>query len=742
MKPDIDLVWFRDFQLKMWPMAADNYRQLADVEQKKVSVGNMEFIIQHNPGRAISGGARVDKASIAARKCFLCNDARPVGQISNGFGEYDLLVNPYPIFLHHFTVPTRSHIPQRIRGRVMDMLGLAAVVPGYTVFYNGPCCGASAPDHCHFQIGDSDMFTLPKAISENGVKEVCRLKDAVLYRSVDLPVNSFIIDYDKDVSGARMLEDVLIPNLPVVDGEYEPRINVLCSKGRIIVIPRKAHRPSFYTTGETDGVMVSPASVDLGGVMVLPRRIDFDEADASLLHRVLSEVCLSYTEMEAISTKIIGSPAVYVGIMAADRIVVTFEGEFICEGVAFSGRHHLGISHSSGKLLLDGEEVESPLEFYPADAAADTAFGVEDVTIGIGFHWQRRESQRFHGSARFISDAGKVRLINRIDVEEYLLSVISSEMSASAGQEFLKAHAVISRSWLLAQIRGGDAKQGAAEMKETDTERVKWYDHDDHDLFDVCADDHCQRYQGINRQTTDEVKDAVASTRGLVLMYDGELVDARFSKCCGGVFEKFSTCWQPIDKPYLAPRRDSVNDTDFPDLRDSVEADKWISSSPEAFCNTRDIAILSQVLNSYDREDTDFYRWEVSYTRSELSELVRARSGIDFGEVVDLIPEERGTSGRISRLRIVGTKRVMTIGKELEIRRTLSASHLKSSAFIVERKFAPDSAIPECFILRGVGWGHGVGLCQIGAAVMGSRGYSYADILRHYFIGATIEKIY
>jgi SpoIID/LytB domain protein len=312
-------------------------------------------------------------------------------------------------------------------------------------------------------------------------------------------------------------------------------------------------------------------------------------------------------------------------------------------------------------------------------------------------------------------------------------------MSATASLELLKAHAVISRSWLLAQIDKtksiAQSDQTYSACTETADERIKWYDREDHTNFDVCADDHCQRYQGVTRQSTPTVAAAIAATRGQVLTYDGKLCDARFSKCCGGVLEQFENCWEPKHFNYLVARRDSANPADFADLRYESAAEQWIKERPDAFCNTADAEILSQVLNNYDQETKDFYRWTVTYTRQELSALVKERSGIDFGDIVDLQPLERGTSGRITRLRIVGSKYTMVIGKELEIRRTLSKSHLYSSAFIVECQ-------ADSFTLRGAGWGHGVGLCQIGAAVMGAKGYDYKQILSHYFVNSQLTTIY
>ncbi len=348
----------------------------------------------------------------------------------------------------------------------------------------------------------------------------------------------------------------------------------------------------------------------------------------------------------------------------------------------------------------------------------DGTFEIDDVTIGIGFHWERRERQRFAGKLRIINDGLMEIAVNDIPLEEYLKSVISSEMSANASEALLKAHAVVSRSWLLANIRKEEAAEPSPRPAKTERERVRWYDREDHRLFDVCADDHCQRYQGLTRQTNSAVARAVEETRGEVLAFDGAICDTRFSKCCGGRSELFENCWGPVPHPYLT----SVADNDG-------------SEGASDFCDTADAAILRQVLNSYDRETPDFYRWEVSYSPEELSSLLRRKTGIDFGEVLALEPVETGPSGRIARLRVRGSKRDMVIGKELEIRRSLSESHLYSSAFTA-------SLEEGRWRLRGRGWGHGVGLCQIGAAVMGARGYGYREILAHYFPNASLTKIY
>ena len=439
-------------------------------------------------------------------------------------------------------------------------------------------------------------------------------------------------------------------------------------------------------------------------------------------------------------------PQIAVGILSGKEIEFSFPIKFISsDGTESSGMQKA--IYWDGKIHWQGKEYNE-LSFTPQQGAS-AFFELKDVTIGINFHWERKEVQKFKGELKIIVEGEQLTAINVISIEEYLISVISSEMSATASLELLKAHAVISRSWLVNKLRVENGEwrvtlqpdsAAHSQLSILNSQLIKWYDHEAHKNFDVCADDHCQRYQGITRASTPQAIEAVSATRGEVLMYKGAICDARFSKCCGGAFEEFQNCWENVKHPYLIRQRDSKTEKQLPDLTIETEADKWIRTSPVAFCNTQDKKILSQVLNNYDQETADFYRWKVSYSQQELSELIHQRSGIDFGQIIDLIPVERGTSGRLVRLKIVGTLRTLIIGKELEIRRTLSTSHLYSSAFVVDKEYGDE--LPSRFILTGAGWGHGVGLCQIGAAVMGEQGYKYEEILSHYYPGSTLEKQY
>lgn len=429
------------------------------------------------------------------------------------------------------------------------------------------------------------------------------------------------------------------------------------------------------------------------------------------------------------------NPEISVGILSATRIEFILDGEFNFEGRTYTGKHQ--IEYADGKILFNGQPFNK-VQLIPK--SENSIFTLLDVVIGIGFHWERTENQRFEGKLEFIVEGEKIKAINRIPIESYLISVISSEMSATSSLELLKAHAVISRSWMLSQIEKKNnleqSNTAYTSDTRTETEWIKWWDREDHANFDVCADDHCQRYQGITRASTslEAVKAAVNSTHGILLTFDGKICDARFSKCCGGAVEEFDNCWEPVKHPYLTKLYDNSNGV-LPNLSVNANAEEWIRTSPEAFCNSKEAEVLSQVLNNYDQETADFYRWKVEYTTKQITDLAKRKIGVDFGEIQELLPLERGTSGRILRLKVVGKLKTLILGKELLIRKAFSESHLYSSAFVVDKT-------SEGFVLTGAGWGHGVGLCQIGAAVMAHKGYSYNEILNHYFPNALVQKIY
>ena len=434
-------------------------------------------------------------------------------------------------------------------------------------------------------------------------------------------------------------------------------------------------------------------------------------------------------------------PIVSVGIVSASKLLFSLNAPYTVCGSQRCGKQVVELS--DGRILWENALYDELL-FEPTDA--QSSFTLEDVTIGVNFHWEQKEAQTFLGKLRFIVEDNNICAINELPVETYLTSVISSEMRATSSLELLKAHAVISRSWLLAQMEQRKADNNNVEKQssffKTDEEIVRWYDREDHKRFDVCADDHCQRYQGITKAANKHVVEAIQQTAGEILTSHGEICDARYSKCCGGAVEEFQYCWENIKKPYLQALPDALPDTTpLPDLTDEAVARQWILSSPDAFCNTTDQKVLSQVLNDFDQETTDFYRWSQTYSQAEVKQLLEEKLEVQFGNIIDLVPLSRGKSGRIYRLKIVSKERTLIIGKELEIRRALSKSHLYSSAFIVEKTDIKDG-VPQKFIIKGAGWGHGVGLCQIGAAMMGKQGYRYEEILLHYYKGAEITKAY
>ena len=741
-------------QLGVWQQAKDNYEALSHVAIKNFKLGDVPVKVQFNPARIVSSAAKVDVKSIKERKCFLCGANRPGIQEGVPFygkkREYTVLVNPFPIFPKHLTIPDVEHVDQIIGcdgERYEDMLSLAEILDDFVIFYNGPKCGASAPDHMHFQGGNKGFLPVEYDYAILKKRLIHSCCGASVYAVENYLKSTVAIEADNKEAAVHEFRQIY-NSLVIKDEEKEPMLNILSwsvGKGSgkkyiSIIFMRDKHRPSHYFAEGDSNILLSPASVDMGGVFITPLEKDFAKISEKNLIEITDEVEIGDDLFCAIENAIKPQPEVNVGIIYGEqKIDFEFNSPYrvsaLLENEPLTVAGVQSVTCENGRVLWNGREYDELL-FTPEGLGT---FWLRNVTIGVNFHWERREDQKFEGKLKFIVENGALTAINVIGVEDYLTSVISSEMSATASENLLKAHAVISRSWLLAQIEKN--KEIVAQKKEysacacTDDELIKWYDREDHVNFDVCADDHCQRYQGLTRASTKKVRDAIAQTWGEVLAYNGKICDARFSKCCGGAVEEFQHCWEPVKHGYLVKLRDSENPADLPDLTVEENARKWIMDSPDAFCNTTDKDILSQVLNSYDQETVNFYRWKVEYDKKELGELILKRSGVDYGEILDLVPVERGTSGRLVRLKIVGTKKTMTIGKELEIRRTLSASHLYSSAFVVEKS-------GNKFILHGAGWGHGVGLCQIGAAVMGERGYNYEQILLHYFVGASVEKRY
>lgn len=732
-------------QLSRWPLACENFRALKNVRVRELEAGGLTVKLQFNPARIISSAAKLDKSDIVSRKCFLCRENRPAEQSMIRFEgrkgkKYHILVNPYPIFPDHLVIAAVRHTDQSIWHRYVDMLDLARKYDGFTFFYNGPKSGASAPDHHHFQAAPKGLIPLLNDVDGlvEGLHPLISVQDASIYHYDRFTTGVFVIRSQTPKSAAKMFYR-LLDCAGSREGDSEPQFNLFTywtgQEFRSVVVFRSRHRSHHYFSDGPDHLTMSPGCADMGGVFIVPVEEEYEKLDEKLLNEMISEVSITREEEERIIWRLTRTqPHLQVGIMSAAEI----EFEILSDG---AGARKAVMRE--GKIEYDGalyDELffEAP---NPSTCFAEPSFVLHGVTIGVDFHWERKEDQKFAGALRIIVDRDRLTAINVIGVEDYLLSVISSEMSASASEEFLKAHAVISRSWVMAQIASAsrepqvhvpdgvcnvptlvshlDSVMHASREKDESSvhEYVKWYDHEDHTRFDVCADDHCQRYQGLTRATGMSVRAAIDSTWGQTLYYGDRLCDARFSKCCGGRMEKFSTCWSDDDMPYLQ----SLPDTPGHD------------PEGDSFCNTEDKAILGQVLNNYDQETVDFYRWREEYGKDELSELIRRKSGIHIGRLVSLEPLERGGSGRIMKLKITGSESSVIVGKELEIRRLLSESHLKSSAFDV-------SVVGDRVILEGRGWGHGVGLCQIGAAVMASKGYGYREILEHYYPGSKLNE--
>ena len=752
-------------------MARLHYSELQNIETRELSSGDNVVKIQFNPARMVSTGAKIDKQTLDKRPCFLCEKNRPAEQNSKQLNErFIMLVNPFPILPIHFTIPADKHVPQSIQKNYREIHSLLQVYPELMVFYNGPKCGASAPDHLHLQAGTSGLLPLQREwqrLSRNMTMVLNLNEEENLSMINDFSCNAFAIKSVSEEGDIEMFER-LYQALPKKESDTEPMMNIVSWREDnvyiSVVFPRSKHRPDCYFAEGDEQILVSPGALDMSGLIITPRREDFDKLTCETAVGILREVSVSDADMQAIVAKMESAqnemivlrqrrdlwkhePEVTVGVVSGQMIHFSLNAPYMVKGETIEGDQI--VEFSGGGILWKGNQYRE-LIFTPQSPEA--SFSLYDVTIGKQFHWERKETQAFRGALRLVVEADKLTAINQLPVEDYLISVISSEMKATSSIEFLKASAVISRSWLLAQMEkrrtlqsGGNS--GFFSFIKKDDESIRWYDREDHTIFDVCADDHCQRYQGITKADNQHVVEAVRATRGQILLSGNEICDARFSKCCGGITEEFQYCWENKKMPYLMSIRDNAKAADdlsgmgLLDLTTEENAEKWIRSNPESFCNTDDKHVLQQVLNDYDQETTDFYRWKVEYTQEELSALIKDNLKEDFGDIINLIPLERGKSGRICRLKIVGTKKTYTIGKELEIRRTLSRTHLFSSAFVVD-KYDVEDEVPDKFVLVGAGWGHGVGLCQIGAAVMGEKGYKYNQILLHYYRGAEIKKIY
>lgn len=755
-------------QLSRWPLACENFQALKNIEVREMNLGGLDVRLQFNPARMISSAAKLSKADIAKRRCFLCRENRFPEQILLEFEgrknkKYHILLNPYPIFPEHLVIAMAHHTDQSIWHRYIDMLDLAKKYDEFTFYYNGPKSGASAPDHHHFQGIPKGLMPLENDVDImldklksghadaacDAMHYVSSVLDARLYHYDKFTTGIFVIAAETSKSAAKLFYR-LLDSVDIPEGEQEPLINLISyhrgGEYRSIVILRRSHRSHHYFSEGPDHLTMSPGCADMAGVLIVPVQQEYHALTPEWLAEMMDEVSIPKAEQEKIMWRLTRTqPRLEVGIMSAKEISF----EILSDG---AGQRKAVLRE--GKIEYDGILYDELFfeEKTLSSMFAEPSFILHDVTIGVNFHWERKENQSFAGALKIIVEKDRLTAINVVGVEDYLLSVISSEMSSKASEEFLKAHSVISRSWVMAQIRSSRCMRphavpegvvnlpslmldldGRINSKGTDPscnchEYVKWYDHEDHRHYDVCADDHCQRYQGLTRAQGETVRKVIDQTWGQVLRYEGELCDARFSKCCGGRMELFSSCWADEDKPYLQS---------LPDTPGHEEGG-------EVFCNTENKEILSQVLNDYDQETADFYRWTAAYGRDEISELISSRSGIGIGRLNSLEALDRGPSGRITKLKIVGEDKILVVGKELEIRRLLSKTHLKSSAFepVYIDAAGKETGPEEDWVsieLRGSGWGHGAGLCQIGAAVMADKGYVYSEILEHYYPGASIS---
>ncbi len=717
MNKDIVEQFFID-QLNHWPEVAERYAHLDKLKERDIHLLGWNAKVVFNPLRKISVTAAPDRQS-TPDACPLCSMNRPAEQLALDFhGKYTILINPYPIFRKHFTIIANQHIPQQIDSRFADMLDLARQMEGYTLLYNGPGAGASLPWHAHFQAIERGNLPIEDVVKHT--IESDKTSESFL-RKVNW-FYSFFVLAAVNAKGATDLFNRLLHSLP----QEQQRMNNLIAwyennRWYIAIVLRKAHRPDYYyKTGEKQ-LIISPATVEMGGVIVTIRREDYDKINSQILGDIMQQV--------------VATPrphTVNVGIIESEMIRFSLNTPYLLNDNNVEGEITLRLEE--GKVSYKNQLYDS-LVFVPVDE--NTAYiKVYDVLIGKKFHWEQKQTLKFRGAWKVIARDDKLVGINILGIEEYLKSVISSEMSPDAPLESLKAHAVISRSWLINQI------QSRKSSVTTDDEGLVWYDSSGHTAYDVCADDHCQRYQGITQITNAAALRAIEETGGEVLLdVAGEVIDARYSKCCGGIIEEYQYAWENNPKTYAKAKWDWLNDDLLPDFGNENAAAEWVNTAPTAWCNVTDPKVIAATMKNYDQKTPDFYRWTVAYNLNELSTIIQDKTGINPGKLKAIVPLNRGKSGRIYKLRIEGSLHSWIIGKELEIRRVLSRTHLYSSAFVVTNQYNEQGMLTG-FIFRGAGWGHGVGLCQIGAANMAANGYRYEAILRHYYPETQLKKVY
>ena len=755
---------FLEEQLSKWTLAHNNLQALRkEVKVRHFKEEDCRLDVQFNPARIVSTGAKVDNQSIENRPCFLCEKNRPKEQISIPIlNNLYVLINPYPILPSHLTIATRQHTPQSIDEFVSNIGYLAQQLPQHLLFYNGPRCGASAPDHAHLQAGARGIIPIERdwAYYDSQLEQIysCtpthdQQSSEGIYLLHQYICPAFVVKTKTLAMNARLLSR-LAHEIAQTTHRDEADINILTWKNANklinVVFVRSKHRPNCYSVTGEEHYLISPGSIDMGGLIITPRISDFERITPALIRNLLNEVSASHSIYKLICKHIqqwsvhdhfliahIPSRKLQVGIMQNDVVSFTLQGTYTMNGITAQGSQKVSLERN--QLIWRGSTYFSL--FFSCNSSTTNYFILEGVTIGKNFHWEKQVNQSFKGDLELKVHDNHILVINHIGIEEYLKSVISSEMNSQSPLEMLKAHAIISRSWVYSQMLRRQLVLEKNTIPLAKEGNLTWQDQSDHTLFDVCADDHCQRYQGIVFDKTKTLIDkAIESTQGQIITYEGRLCDARFCKCCGGITERYSCCWDNTEYAYLHPVSDSpITYNDLPDLSQEENAYKWIHSQPKAFCNQEGTSLLKKILKSYDQETCHFFRWKTILSQNQIKHLIEERTGTNIGNILKLIPLKRGNSGRIYELRIEGTQGFLQVGKELTIRRLLSPTHLYSSAFVIETADVnPITRVPGSFILYGAGWGHGVGLCQIGAAALAEQGYNHLDILKQYYTNSTI----
>lgn len=800
-------------QERDWPALGGGVRSWYESRYREIPAGAFSVVLQYNPAREASAAAHVDTESVRGRPCFLCESNMPSEERGIRVGDpFSIFLNPFPIFVPHPVVVHARHSPQALLEHFPAFLGLCRDFKGrYTLLYNGSKCGASAPDHSHFQA--IPRFSLPvewdvffverrpgfhlrgrfavRGLGLDAWAVTAYGRSTLVLQSAcsETLANAYSLLHAALSARSGACADDWVNVLAWCDGpERVPRPGD-GERWTLCVFPRYSHRPLRYTRGGGEGWMVSPGAVDMGGLLVTPRWRDFVSLTLPDVLQVFEEVSLSeeaaWGAMESAFSGVAHKrwrvsptracdgaepasaagpdcamsaveparatglePALSVGLLeCAGPVDFQLLGRWVFEGRPLGPGRYRAVRDGDSIMIetpgLPRAMRPAPLCFEPV-APGESSFLLENVRIGIGFHWDSRESLRYPGDLLLLADPrGGVTAVNRVALEEYLGCVVSSEMNPLSPREFLLAHAIISRSWLLAQLdRIGDSSAlDPSSLPPVPHARNLWTERGRHRQFQVCADDHCQRYQGLSRDVAHAGRSAVEATRGTAVWAGSEVCDTRFSKCCGGVTEGWRHAWAEANMPGIRSVRDHRQTTAFPDLSIEENAAAWVRSNPESHCRAGSPELLERVLPGFDLGTKQFYRWEVVAERGELENIIRDKTGWDPGRLKEILPIRRGSSGRLSQILLLGDSDSLLLGKELEIRRSLSRSHLYSSAFVVDKEGGA-GPFPDRFRFTGAGWGHGVGLCQIGAAAMAESGLSHRDILAHYYPGTGLRQVY